>query len=390
ADLGRHPQTLDALVEQDFWQALPGLTALSTDLTERLNRVGDYEEVLDEARRWAREQWFRAGVHVLRGLADHQEAGGAFTRIAESFLKELLPHVTANFATRHGPPPGDGMAVIAMGKLGSREMTAGSDLDLITVYDAADQMSDGPRPLPARAYYPRLTQALIAALTAPTAEGALYEVDMRLRPSGRSGPVSVSLTAFQRYQREEAWVWEHMALLRGRVVAGAEGARAAVETAMRSALDGRKGQERIWKEAREMHGRLTDANAADRTNPWALKHTAGGLMEIEFLALAFGLFHGVPAGASICDTLNLLGQQGAFTESDTKVLSEALVLQQTLQQIERIAVEGGLDPATMGGELAKVCARGLDLATAEGIPGHLKSAQAKAAQIFTHQLLAIT
>ncbi len=196
--LARHPQTLDALLDRDFWEPIPHTDELAKDLAARLAPEDDYERVLDASRRWARELWFRAGVHVLRAIADEREAGAAFTRIAETSLTGLFPHVVAEFARKHGDPPGAGLAVLAMGKLGSCEMTARSDLDLITVYDAAGaETSDGPRPLAPTAYYPRLTQALVAALTAPTAEGALYEVDMRLRPSGRQGPVAVSLSSFE-------------------------------------------------------------------------------------------------------------------------------------------------------------------------------------------------
>ncbi len=134
-------------------------------------------------------------------------------------LAAVLPRVAAEFARRHGPAPGGGAVVVAMGKLGSREMTVSSDLDLIVVYDAPpDASSDGARPLAAPAYYARLTQAVIAALTAPMADGVLYKVDMRLRPSGRQGPVATSLASFRRYQAEEAWTWEHLALTRARVV----------------------------------------------------------------------------------------------------------------------------------------------------------------------------
>ena len=136
-----------------------------------------------------KERTFRIGVHLLRGLAEPEAAAAAYSAVADTILQALWPVVTADFATRHGPPPGAGAALVAIGKLGSREMTATSDLDLIVIYDAAGtEASEGRRPLPVTTYYARLTQALIAALTAPMAEGILYKVDMRLRPSGQSGP----------------------------------------------------------------------------------------------------------------------------------------------------------------------------------------------------------
>ena len=134
----------------------------------------------------------------------------------------LWPHVVSSFAQKHGAPPGRGAAVVAMGSLGAGRLNAESDLDLIVIYDGDGvDASDGRRPLATRAYYARLTQALVPAISAPTAAGRLYEVDMRLRPSGRQGPVATGLSAFRDYQTTEAWTWEHLALTRARPVAGA-------------------------------------------------------------------------------------------------------------------------------------------------------------------------
>src|SRR5690606_8178223 len=126
------------------------------------------------------------------------------------------------FALRHGRVPGGRVAILGMGKLGSRELTAGSDVDLILLYDHAPdaEESDGEKPLAPSYYYTRMTQRLIAAVSAPTAEGVLYELDLRLRPSGNKGPVATHFDSFRKYQRSEAWTWEHMALTRARAVAG--------------------------------------------------------------------------------------------------------------------------------------------------------------------------
>ena len=161
-------------------------------------------------------------MQLLRHRLDGESAGAAYADVAETALSALLPRVAADFADSHGTLAGSAMAVLALGKLGSREMTPTSDLDLVFVYDTAEgaEMSDGARPLSASAYYARLAQRYINALTALTSEGALYEVDMRLRPSGTAGPLAASLAAFRRYHDEDAWTWEHMALTRARVVAG--------------------------------------------------------------------------------------------------------------------------------------------------------------------------
>ncbi|MEM7669895.1 MAG: bifunctional [glutamine synthetase] adenylyltransferase/[glutamine synthetase]-adenylyl-L-tyrosine phosphorylase, partial [Pseudomonadota bacterium] len=307
AHLGRNPQTLDALLDQSFFDRVPCFEDLLDDLEARLGDETDYERVLDGVRRWAREIRFRVGVQILDGMADAEEAGNAFSAIAEASIRALSPRVTAEFAMKHGPPPGRGIAVIAMGKLGSSEMTAGSDLDLIMIYDPADEeMSTGRKPLAPQSYYTRLTQALLAAITAPTTEGQLYDVDMRLRPSGRKGPVAVSLQSFSRYQMSDAWVWEHMALTRARVITGDRDLVGDIEAVIRKALNARREQPAVMTEAREMRQRIADARTASSMEAWSLKDAPGGLMEIEFLVQTGVLQSGVSIGPRALDNLPAL------------------------------------------------------------------------------------
>ncbi|MBV9904692.1 MAG: bifunctional [glutamine synthetase] adenylyltransferase/[glutamine synthetase]-adenylyl-L-tyrosine phosphorylase, partial [Alphaproteobacteria bacterium] len=229
--LARAPATLDALIDADFLRTLPSRAQLDTQLADQLMRSGDYEGALDATRRFAREQIFRVGVQIIEGAAKADAAGPALANIAEAVIAGLLPIVESELAENHGRIPGGEFAVVAMGKLGGREMTAGSDLDLIFVYDVPPDVesSDGAKPLPVIVYYARLAQRFISALTTPTAAGTLYDVDMRLRPTGNKGPVAVALQSFQRYHAEESWTWERMALTRARVVAAPPRLRAAVE-----------------------------------------------------------------------------------------------------------------------------------------------------------------
>lgn len=385
AHLGRHPAALDALLDPGFFDPLPAAPELARELAARIanecGAEGDYEAVLDAARRWAHEQMFRVGVQLLRGKAGAEEAGHAFSAIAEAALNVLYPVVAADFAARHGPPPGRGMVVVAMGKLGSREMTAGSDLDLITIYDADGfEASEGPKPLPTATYYPRLTKALVAALTAPTAEGRLYEVDMRLRPSGRKGPVAVSLGAFVEYQREKAWVWEHMALTRARPVAGPPELAEEARGAIREALARRRGDPRVFVEAREMRARLVEAHARERADPWSLKYAAGGLMEIEFLAQTGILFYGLPARRAAA-ALPELARTGWIDAEEAEALVAALDLLQTLQQVERVALDHPLDPTRIGEGLRRVLVRATGSESFSALEDRLRRLEARAAAI---------
>src|SRR6185437_13366199 len=221
-ELARRPGLLDSVLAEGFFAPLPPRADIAVELDRMLGGARHYEEVLDLARRWVSERKFQIGVQMLHDRLDGERAGAALADIAEVAIAGLLPRVTDAFAQSHGTVSGAALAVLGLGKLGSREMTVTSDLDLIIVYDAPDgiELSDGERPLPVSTYFARLSQRFINAITAITPEGSLYEVDMRLRPSGTKGPLASSLAAFRRYHAELAWTWEQMALTRARVVGG--------------------------------------------------------------------------------------------------------------------------------------------------------------------------
>jgi glutamate-ammonia-ligase adenylyltransferase len=225
-----------------------------------LTGARDFEDTLDLLRRWTGERRFQIGVQLLRRGIDGAAAGRALADVAEAGVAALLPAVEGEFARAHGRVPGGALAVIALGRLGSREMTLASDLDLIMVHEAQAEGSDGPRPLSVTAYYARLAQRLIGAITAPTAQGRLYEVDMRLRPSGESGPIACSLEAFALYQRESAWTWERMALTRARPVAGEPALCRRIETAVTDALTAPRDPQRLLADIADMRLRIAAAN----------------------------------------------------------------------------------------------------------------------------------
>ncbi|MGP9804557.1 [protein-PII] uridylyltransferase family protein [Paracoccus sp. NSM] len=305
--LARHPAVLDGVLAGSFFAPWPGAEGLARDLSSVLAATlrapqGGYERALDAARRWAHEWHFRIGVHHLRGLIDADEAAVQYADLADASVAALFPVTGEDFARRHGPPPGRGAVVLGMGSLGARALNAGSDLDLIVIYDAAGvEGSEGLRPLAARPYYARLTQAMITALSAPTAEGRLYEVDMRLRPSGRQGPVATAIQSFENYQMTEAWTWEHLALTRARVVArtgaDADALAAAVETLRMRVLTTRGGDARVMPDLAEMRARIFAARQPD--GPWEAKVGPGRLQDIDLLAQACALRAGQPVRATL-------------------------------------------------------------------------------------------
>ena len=247
-------------------------------------------------------------------------------------MAALWPAVVAFFSEKHGPPPGRGAAVLGMGSLGAERLNAASDLDLIVIYDGDGvDASDGRRPLATRAYYARLTQALVTALSAPTAEGRLYEVDMRLRPSGRQGPVATGLASFKSYQAEEAWTWEHQALVRARFVAGDAAVAARVDDVRREVLCQQRDDGALRAEVTAMRRRMREhklpGGDADSVE-FDLKQGSGGIVDIEFMVqyAVLAWAHRVPELVRWSDNvriLELLGREGLFAQRDCDLLTDA-------------------------------------------------------------------
>ncbi|MFQ8429888.1 bifunctional [glutamine synthetase] adenylyltransferase/[glutamine synthetase]-adenylyl-L-tyrosine phosphorylase [Amaricoccus sp. W119] len=347
--LGQNAGVLDAVLSRDFYRPLRGAADLRHELAGKLAEIDDYETALNLARVWTKERRFRIGVHLLRGIASPEEAGDAYSAVAEAVLAALGPLVAHDFAKRHGPPPGAGAVIVALGKLGSREMTASSDLDLIVIYDAEGvESSEGRRPLPVSTYYARMTQAIISALSAPMAEGILYEVDMRLRPSGRQGPLATSISSFATYQEKEAWTWEHLALTRARVVAGPHLLAGRVSEAIDAVMARAHDPEKVLADVRDMRRRLAEAKEAAAANPWEVKLGPGRLMDIELLAQAGALINGLAHLHRPRRMLSRLARVGWLTGPEADTLEGAHAALTATQQILRLASDRTRDPAEMG------------------------------------------
>jgi [glutamine synthetase] adenylyltransferase / [glutamine synthetase]-adenylyl-L-tyrosine phosphorylase len=295
--LGRNSGVLDAVLSGEFFAPWPGREVLAEQLAKRLAAASDYETALDLARIWTKEWHFRIGVHLLEGITAPHEAAGHYAQLAEAVLTAVFDLVHQNFALKYGHIPESDCTILAMGSLGAGQLNSQSDLDMILVFDAdATRQSNGAKPLSCRQYFSRLTQALITALTAPTAHGRLYEVDMRLRPSGRAGPVATSLAGFESYQRSEAWTWEHLALTRGRVITGAAAFRETVERLRQQILEEKADWPNILQGLRDMRARLADGKP--QLGLWDLKRGSGGLQDIELVAQGMALMQNCPDGAT--------------------------------------------------------------------------------------------
>jgi len=376
--LSRNSSVFDAVIGGDFFADWPGRTALQELLAGRMAAEADYEARLDAARRWCKDWHFGIGVHHLRGLIGGAEAGEHYADLADAVIGAVLPEVVAEFAKKHGPPPGRGAAVLGMGSLGTRRLNAGSDLDLIVIYDPDGvEASDGRRPLPARTYYARLTQALITALSAPMAEGRLYEVDMRLRPSGNQGPVATSWTSFRDYQKSEAWVWEHMALTRARVVAGGmNGLAEDIESFRENLFSIPQPGDKVLKEVREMRARIAEAKAP--AGIWDAKTGPGRMQDIELVSQA-GILLSPHFERDVAGGLSGAVAAEWLTESDAQALREAYDLFWNVVTATRLLSPAKLDAEAIGEGGAAFLCRSTGFEEVEALEAALEEAYAATA-----------
>jgi glutamate-ammonia-ligase adenylyltransferase len=346
----------------------------------------DTQSILDRTRIVGSEQAFLIGVKVLSGGINANQAGAAYALLAERLIVKLAGVVAAEVETAHGRVAGGGAVVVAMGKLGGREMTASSDLDLIVVYDydPADAQSDGAKPLAPSQYYARFTQRLITVLSAPTAEGTLYEVDMRLRPSGQKGPVAAQLSTFTEYQTTEAWTWEHLALTRARVLTGPPELRAKVEAAIRETLVRPRERAKITADVLDMRRRIAAEKGTD--NIWDLKQVRGGLVDLEFIAQYLQLVHAAEhpeiLDQNTLSVFQKLAAASLVTEADAGALIAATRLTHNLTQVLRLCLNGPFDPETASKGLKELLARAGDAPDFAALEGKLRQTLTGVSEMF--------
>ncbi len=343
------PHVFDGMLDPGLLAELPTRAYLADRIEGFVSGARHYEETLDRLRIIAAEQRFLIGIRLLTGAITGKQAARAFTHVADLIVAAALKAVLDEVEAAHGKFPGGRVALVGMGKLGSFELTAGSDIDLILLYDHDSDAfeSDGVKPLDNIKYFTRITQRLIAALSAPTAEGVLYEVDMRLRPSGNKGPVATRITSFAKYQAEEAWTWEHMALTRARLLCGDDSLVAEAGEIFRGVLGRKRDVAKTAKDVAEMRT-LIDQEKPPK-DIWDLKLIPGGLIDIEFIAQFLALI--APArGAAQPDralpTWEALAELGhaMMDPNDLDTVQGALSLYTEISQIVRLCVDGGFDP----------------------------------------------
>ena len=388
--IAQQPQVVDGLVDPRFFGAMPKRDEIAQRLQAQLTDASTYEEFLDRLRMFGQEGLFLIGTRILSGTVSAQLAGAAFADIAEGVVRAIHRLVLDQFVAQYGEIKDQRTAVLAMGRLGSREMTASSDLDLILIYDFDHDHpdSDGAKSLHGAQYFARLTQRLISAFTARTNYGVLYDIDMRLRPSGRSGPVATRLDAFSHYQEKEAWTWEHMALTRARVISGPKDFADQIEAIIRDVLTRPRERELIANDVMEMRQAIADEKG--ESDIWDLKYAAGGMIDIEFIAQFLQLVHAADhpdiLDKSTVQVLEKAARLGLLTQGDADVLRPAARLYQDLSQILRLCLSERFRPETAGADLMGLLARAADEPDFSTLEARVKDTQAEVRRILTKVL----
>lgn len=294
AKLNHHPALLDYVLAPEFYDSIPDVNRLQETMIDSLPpEASDFEDLLEHTRRWAHDRQFRVGIQVIKRQLNELEAAQALSQIADVTLNFLLDKILEEFAVKYGHIEGGKVAVVALGKLGSRELLFGSDLDLVFMYDHPDSVdhSDGNKQLSISQYYTRLSRRFINALSALTPEGTLYEIDLRLRPSGNDGPIATQLAAFKHYYEEgSAWAWEHMALSRARVVASTNTDFAEeVEETIHTILCQERDHDDFIGGLSSMHRKFHKNFKTD--NPFNIKYVHGGMLDLEYIVKGLALLH---------------------------------------------------------------------------------------------------
>ncbi|MCA1749478.1 MAG: glutamine-synthetase adenylyltransferase [Sphingomonadales bacterium] len=348
--LARRAEHFDTLIDATALEPPEPLAELEQLLRER-SRSGSYQELLDRMRRLVNEERFALGVQLIEQISDPLEVAEGYARVAEAALHILADATIAGFETTHGKVPGSDLAILGLGRLGGGALTHASDLDLVYLFsgDHAAE-SDGEKPLGATQYYQRLAQRVTAALSVPTAAGALYEVDTRLRPSGNQGLLAVSVDSFEAYQRDSAWTWEHMALARARPVYGPPDVRARIGEIIADILDRPRDAEQTVRDAvrmrRDIAAHKPPAGALD------VKLVPGGLVDLEFCVHLNQLVHG--AGRS-CDLSEAIADQAARGLLPADMVEAHRVLTRMLVTLRLVAPASVEVPAASRELVARVC-----------------------------------
>lgn len=379
--IARKPHVFDAMIDPQFGEGSIEKDLLSGILKASLERTRNYEMALDEARRFFAQTQFMIGCQFFAGTLNAHSTAMAFTALAEVMIEAMLDLVMKEFAITHGDVKGARVCILGMGRLGSRELTATSDLDLIFLYDfdESSEESSGPKPLPNSLYFIRLMQRFISAMSSPTAEGRLFELDFRLRPSGNSGPLATHFDSFLKYQKNEAWVWEAQSLTRARPVAGDKTLCNEVLIEIPEILKLHNEKSPVRKEILDMRKRIEREKGSN--NPWDVKQVSGGVLDIEFIAQWLAIKNGSQAMTLTRDILSDTRHK-ELSEDHRDKLIKAFDLYNSVLQLQRICLGNNEDMESASTGFVEMLTTILDVPDMKTARAFLKSTQKEISEIF--------
>lgn len=387
--LSKHPALLDSVLFGGFYGPLDGKEALAAQLEDILKHAGDFEERMESLARFKNERQFQAGVQLLKGMTDAAIAGRFLADLADVLLAAAVKAVGDEFAASYGRIVGSRFCVLGLGRLGCREMTFASDIDLVFVYDVPDfeTLSDGEKRFSASVYFNRFTQRLMSALTTAGAEGRLYEVDTRLRPSGKQGLLAVSKSAFSHYFEEMAWTFEFMALSKARVAAGDASLASEMAALIRAQLAKPREAEALKRDVVEMHGRLE--KEFTRQTPWELKHAPGGIMDVDFIAQYLLLLHAqahpvlAERARASAEVFGLLAEEKLLDAGRAEMLAQAAQFLFRLQSMLRLTTLGEFDEDEAMPGLKRLLARECGQESFEALKAELVAVEKRVREAYS-------
>lgn len=361
-NLSRRPALLEYVLYPEFLDPIVSIHTMKKELQRSLESLQHYEDILDRARRWTHDKEFQVGVQLIKEMITPSQARQYLSDIAEAVLVTLFEFTCKEFEKRRGKVKGGQFCIVAMGKLGSRQFGFGSDIDLILVYDVPDPeaMSDGIESLSAVNYYTRLSRRFLSSFNAPTNEGKLYEIDLRLRPSGEEAPIATSLQRFDAYYEDSAWTWEYMALTRARVIGGARALGENVAELLKDKLKREREEKKLAADIVDMREKI--AKQYHSTDPWNVKHVRGGLVDLEFIAQYLQLLHAAQypdvLQANTLAAYDALAEVGVIRPDVAGRLKQAINLLLDTQTFQRL-VYGTAQLANVPENLKAMVARAL-------------------------------
>jgi len=389
--LSRSPNLLDYVLAPEFFDMLPEIDELKERLENELKKAKDMQDTLEIVRRWTHGRQFRIGIQLIKDKINTQDAIVGLSNIADVVISVLLGEVTKEFEKQHGKIKDSDFSIVAFGKLGSRELTFSSDLDLVFIYRTDDKnaSSDGNTLLPASQYFVRLSRRFINAVTALTKEGTLYEIDLRLRPSGGDGPIATSLEGFDTYYGSSAWTWEYMALTKARVIVGTKEFQEEIREVIKAKLQKQWTENELKDGIINMHNRLKEEHTSN--NPFDVKHSNGGIVDLEYilqyLQLKYASEHPDILESNTKQAIQKAKDIAKINKKNFDNLMEAADFFANLQSILRLTNSEGMKESDMKEGLKNVILRNIKIDNWDELKENLNNMQKNVEKLFNSIIL---